>query len=291
MANVLRDKCDAPYELVKWDGSWHAKRGAVVQRWLASTIVAGAEAASGVALAAEAAMVKESEELQARFKETAHALQKEDMQIYTSAINKAAKKDLATWTALTNLAKVDAERVKAQYPKRPVQPGLDRPGTTILDLKHQASLAYMPFFLFSRTLGKVLVETSEDNSEWRDVGVVDDLKAYDIKVSMAKKLKKSERILQKIFLRGTVASICDVVRALISVPDLDTMRVVHEYLFACETIVIVDFKDRLNNPTAGGWADLVYLVTLKGSDGHICELQLALQPMLTAREGMRGHDA
>jgi hypothetical protein len=48
----------------------------------------------------------------------------------------------------------------------------------------------------------------------------------------------------------------------------------------------------LNAPTSGGWADLVYLFRFRNasvSSGHIHELQLALEPMVTARSALHGH--
>jgi hypothetical protein len=254
--------------------------------------VAGASAAVSELLGAEVEMVRDSVPVQNRFKVQAHNLQKEDRQIYTAAMKKEIKKDLKGWGALTHGVEVDGAQIKAAFPDRPTQPGLDAAGATVLDLKHQAAHEYIPFRTFMRTLGKLAVTTGDGkDTEWTDLGIVDDLKSLDVTVAMAKSLKRAERIVQKIFLRGTVASICDVVRALISVPDIETMHRVHSYLFQSYAVQIVDFKDRLNKPTSGGWSDLVYLVTLQNGTGHICEIQLALQPMLTAREGMHGHKA
>jgi len=275
-----------------WNGPWYSARQAVVQRWLADTVVAGACAAVMRLLAVEVETVRESKALQEKFKQEAYGLQKEDKQIYTSAMRKELKKDHGAWLELLRLVNDAVDQVKAVHPTRPPQPGLLALGATVLDLKHQAAMAYVPFSNFMRTIGKVCVDVNDGKDvEWRDLGVADALKPLDISVTVAPKLKRSARIVQKIFLRGAVASICDVTRALVSVPDIATMQTVHIYIMGLAEIDVVDFKDRLHNPTDGGWTDLVYLVRVPGGYGHICEIQLALQPMLTARKGMHGHEA
>lgn len=91
-------------------------------------------------------------------------------------------------------------------------------------------------------------------------------------------------------------SICDVVRALATVPDFKQMMVVHKFLAECPSLEIIDFKDRINHRTSGGWADLVYLFRIRAEGAisgarHIYELQLALEPMVTARSALHGHVA
>ena len=67
---------------------------------------------------------------------------------------------------------------------------------------------------------------------------------------------------------------------------LDCLR----HMLGRDDIEIVDFKDRMNHPTAGGWRDLLLLFRLKGcGDGHVCEVQLVHRSMLTARKGLPGH--
>lgn len=78
------------------------------------------------------------------------------------------------------------------------------------------------------------------------------------------------------------------------------MLAVHNHLSTHPKIRIVDFKDRLNTRTSGGWADLVYLFRIPCQDSehfpqpwheHIYELQVALEPMVTARSALHGHAA
>ena len=56
-------------------------------------------------------------------------------------------------------------------------------------------------------------------------------------------------------------------------------------------IEIVDVKDRMNTPTSGGWRDVLILFRVVGSTGHICEMQIALHMLLTARKEMGAHAA
>lgn len=56
-------------------------------------------------------------------------------------------------------------------------------------------------------------------------------------------------------------------------------------------IEIVDVKDRMNTPTSGGWGDVLILFRVVGSTGHICEMQIALHMLLTARKEMGAHAA
>ena len=130
-------------------------------------------------------------------------------------------------------------------------------------------------------------------------------------------VKKAFRIAQKhIFKHGRAS--CDVLRALLeanktekhggggehgqagngggaaaavvvqeSTVLLDCLR----HMLGRDDIEIVDFKDRMNHPTAGGWRDLLLLFRLKGcGDGHVCEVQLALHKLLVARTEMEAHE-
>ena len=58
-----------------------------------------------------------------------------------------------------------------------------------------------------------------------------------------------------------------------------------------DDIEIVDFKDRINSPTSGGWRDVLILFRIKGASNHVCEMQIALHMMLTARKEMGAHAA
>lgn len=47
----------------------------------------------------------------------------------------------------------------------------------------------------------------------------------------------------------------------------------------------------MNTPTSGGWRDVLILFRVVGSTGHICEMQIALHMLLTARKEMGAHAA
>ena len=107
-------------------------------------------------------------------------------------------------------------------------------------------------------------------------------------------IKRSYRVLQKFALRDDhCGTICDGNRALGIATSAGQMIKVTEYMRSMAEIEIVMVKDRLNNRTSGGWADLVFLFRAAGSgrDGVIGEFQLAFKLMVEARSGMAGHEA
>ena len=56
-------------------------------------------------------------------------------------------------------------------------------------------------------------------------------------------------------------------------------------------IEIVRVKDRYFNPSEGGWTDAMLNVRIKSDpNGHVCEVQIVHEQMLTARKGLPGHD-
>ena len=64
-----------------------------------------------------------------------------------------------------------------------------------------------------------------------------------------------------------------------------------DWIFRHKGIEIVDFKDRMNSPNPGGWGDVLLLFKVVGSTGHICEMQIALHMLLSARKEMGAHAA
>ena len=112
-------------------------------------------------------------------------------------------------------------------------------------------------------------------------------------------LKQTARLGEKEFLRGDVSTVCDVLRAqLVAHPSkpraTDEPAMMFrgvKYLLEHPDVEVVDFKDRMNEPSAGGWRDITVLFRIKGTNGHICETQVALNKMLLARTGMDAHDA
>jgi hypothetical protein len=47
----------------------------------------------------------------------------------------------------------------------------------------------------------------------------------------------------------------------------------------------------VNSPTSGGWADLLILFEVRGSNRHICEVQIGFKSMISARKEGEGHAA
>jgi hypothetical protein len=43
-------------------------------------------------------------------------------------------------------------------------------------------------------------------------------------------------------------------------------------------------KDRVNKPTDGGWCDILFLFSIGGTNGHVCEVQVAFKSMISARK-------
>ena len=56
-------------------------------------------------------------------------------------------------------------------------------------------------------------------------------------------------------------------------------------------VQIAWLKDRINAPTDGGWCDLLFNFTIEGSNGHVCEVQVAFKSMIAARKEGEGHAA
>lgn len=172
---------------------------------------------------------------------------------------------------LTRQTQEDKGRVRAKFPKRPCQPGLGTE-SSFVELKLQAAKV-SPIF------GSCVQELASATASL---------------CTIAKPLKMAERLGQKRWLRGSVSTVCDVARALITVADFPAMLRVHDAVMSWADMEVVDFKDRLNEPTLGGWRDLLYLVRSrsgKGTYAHICELQVVFRPMLLARKGLDGHQA
>merc|ERR1711865_198813 len=56
-------------------------------------------------------------------------------------------------------------------------------------------------------------------------------------------------------------------------------------------IAVTKVKDRFQNPTDGGWADLlVNFVFIDDPNLHICELQVCHKDLLAVRKHMGGHE-
>ena len=103
-------------------------------------------------------------------------------------------------------------------------------------------------------------------------------------------LKKSSRVAEKAALRrtkkGDVSIVKDVVRAMVTVKRFAHVTVVLHAIMA--VAVIIRIKERFfESPSGGGWRDLMINVWI---DGHICEIQIVHEMLLTARKTLPGHD-
>ena len=68
--------------------------------------------------------------------------------------------------------------------------------------------------------------------------------------------------------------------------DLCVLTLIDE----AEEIEVVRWKDRLNSPTDAGWADSLINVRMEPG-GHIYEVQVVQNLMMTARHGLHAHQA
>ena len=111
-------------------------------------------------------------------------------------------------------------------------------------------------------------------------------------------LKKVSRVVEKVALRpgegrGQSDAVCDVVRAMLVAMDMATIAAIADAfasLAGAGIVRIVRIKDRFATPSAGGWRDLMVNLIVEGdARGHVCEVQIAHEMMLTARKGLPGH--
>lgn len=247
--------------------------------WFNQSVIGGIGDAISAHLASERAACAQDPETTARFHDRARSLLLDNLHIYVAALELAAKKHPDQAAQLYADVAAKAEQTMKRYPTRPCQPGLEGRHATVFDLKLQAARAYPAFAAFVHELAATTGAAC----------------------TLATKLKKALRITEKQSLRGNVDTVVDVVRALVTAADFKEMLRVHTRLFEYHEagrIEIVQFKDRLNRPTDAGWADLVYLIRVRPDhskvvpcEGHICEIQLVLHSLLTARRGMEGHEA
>merc|ERR1711964_802171 len=85
----------------------------------------------------------------------------------------------------------------------------------------------------------------------------------------------------------------DVAREGIRVFSWERMLAVLNYIAAQheKRIVIQRIKDRLNNPSAGGWSDiLINLYFTDDVNKHICEIQIFHGLLFFQRQKMGGHE-
>jgi len=286
MREILEEFCDRPIETLR---RWPSEIMSLlrVPSWLNKTVVAAVTDVIQELLEEECKTVK-SDALIQEYIVSAQKVLADDRQIYTAAFSKMEHKHDQAAKELYGLAKdaVDVARSvwvetdPAIGPLRPPQPVPEPEAATVLDVKVHAAKS-------ADFLEKFAKQLSEATGT--------------VVCHVAPQLKKSFRMVQKRWVRGNVVSICDVSRALAEVEDFEQMKTAHTFMMQCGDIQLVDIKDRLNYPTSGGWADLVYLfrnsrysaddAACDSTMGHIHEVQLVLKPMLVARKGMDTHAA
>eukprot|EP00040_Diaphanoeca_grandis_P036941 m.238229 g.238229 ORF g.238229 m.238229 type:complete len:714 (+) comp33721_c0_seq2:153-2294(+) len=226
-----------------------------------------------------------------------------DRQLYGGALSKAQQQNRAATTQMELLAAQKELEIRGTWvtnpdtgkPQRPTHP--DMPASaTVAQVKLQA---VQQGGAFRKVIEGIRDETGLTVSVSMVKGTIDRdsglLRKHDGKVDSQELLlylsKGGYRIAQKQWARGIVNSICDINRALFVADTFDDLYKATEHVFSLSHIRIVDIKDRINNPTYGGWSDLVILFSVEGTSGHIHELQLALKPMMVARGAMAAHEA
>jgi len=122
-----------------------------------------------------------------------------------------------------------------------------------------------------------------------------DAKALDVKVAPLKSLARAfEKTAMKKENRFDSDLLLDLVRGMLVFQTVEGIAAALELLANAKDRgwTVVRIKNRMKEPTDGGWADV--LLNLKANDDanhFICELQLVHKKMLVTREELGGHDA
>ena len=231
---------------------------------------------------------------------------KEDQKLYSIAKSKAEGSSKAAAPLLNLLAaekegevrKCWAVNPETSKAARPAQPGLSQ-DATIAQVMLQAAQSGASF-----RAAVTSIEQSTNLKVSMVRGSIDPVtkllfkhrgSALDASDDLLWMSKAACRMAQKRWVRGNVHTMCDVNRALAVADSIEDMLEGVKAVFANDQIEVVDVKDRVNNPTSGGWSDVVLPFRVKGhagaSVGHINELQIALDSMMVARQGMNAHEA
>ena len=123
----------------------------------------------------------------------------------------------------------------------------------------------------------------------------EDAKALDVKVAPLKSLARAfEKTAMKKENRFDSDRLLDLVRGMLVFQTVEGVAAALELLADPKDRgwTVVRIKNRMREPTGGGWADV--LLNLKANDDanhFICELQLVHKKMLVTREELGGHDA
>ena len=125
----------------------------------------------------------------------------------------------------------------------------------------------------------------------------EDAKALDVKVAP---LKSLARAFEKTAMKKADDNRFDSDRLLDLVRGMLVFQTVEGVAAALELLAdpkdrgwtVVRIKNRMREPTGGGWADVLLNVKANDDANHfICELQLVHKKMLVTREELGGHDA
>ena len=84
----------------------------------------------------------------------------------------------------------------------------------------------------------------------------------------------------------------DIVRASIICDNKKHMVEALEAILSCDKLVAVRGKNRWDEPTPAGWADLMVNVKLADDPNeHVCEVQIIHKRLMAARKDLNGHQA
>ena len=70
--------------------------------------------------------------------------------------------------------------------------------------------------------------------------------------------------------------------------SLEHCQRIEEAIVTHPHLLVTRWKDRVAEPSTGGWRDQLINVRLVGEEPHLCEVQVVLKSMLTARKGLDG---
>ena len=229
-----------------------------------------------------------------------------DRQLYVKKMREA--EDACNVTVVAQLKALAREKeagVKMSWPRDPdtnkpeqqaIQPGVGDDATKPLTTMQRKLQALQDGATFRGVVDKIgtdtkLVPTMVRGRRNSNAGLIVKLGRGEVpRVDDYFLSKATYRIGQKRWIRGgSVVTICDVNRAMLEAHNIDQLLGSLQAIFGNPDITIVDFKDRINNPSDGGWCDLVILFVVDGSRGHMNELQIVLSPLLKARADMDAH--
>ena len=118
----------------------------------------------------------------------------------------------------------------------------------------------------------------------------------NVKLAMPNSLKAMGRIVEKSLLRvddrGNADQIFDVVRCMVQCKGMRQVAEVVRRVINSKTLELVRAKERFElEVSGGGWRDCMINFIIRDQDGNlvICELQIVVEAMMTARQGLPGH--